>query len=334
MFIDGFNIVKDGTYIIAEIGSNHNQDKQLAYDTIDAAIECGANAVKFQSIDVNELYYSPSSSTIKLHKKIDLKESWHFDLKSYCDSKGITFFSTPTYLKAIDILEELDVSVYKLASAQVGTFPQLVRRVAELQKPTLLSTGIVNLDELKAVINIFKEVKNPNYIILHCNSMYPVSYNKVNLGLINTYQKQYDTVIGFSDHSIGTATAVAAVAMGAKVIEKHFTLSRRLPVPDASFSLEPDDFKEMVNNIRVVDQCTKNLSRQTIDAEELAFKNKIQYRLVLKQDVKRGDVIKEDHFNYLRFDSGIPATETLKVTAKFNKNIAKGVVLDYNDISV
>ena len=148
IFIDGREIGGDRAYVIAEIGSNHNQSLTLAYESIDAAVECGADAVKFQSIDIDQLYYQPSEKIKALHQKIDMEEKWHGLLSDYCQNKGITFFSAPTYLKAIDIMEEIDVPLYKLASAQIGTFPQLVEKVAATGKPVILSTGIVTTNEL------------------------------------------------------------------------------------------------------------------------------------------------------------------------------------------
>src|SRR5687767_7014684 len=132
----------DKTFIIAEIGSNHNQDKQLAFESIEAAKESGADAVKFQSLNVEKMYFNPSDDIKKLHKKIDLEESWHRELKEFSEKKELIFFSSPTYLSSVDLLESLDVVLYKLASAQIGTFPQLVRKVAGLGKPTIFSTGI------------------------------------------------------------------------------------------------------------------------------------------------------------------------------------------------
>ena len=208
----------------------------LAKETIQAAKDSGAHAVKFQSLNIDQLYLKPTEDIINVHKKIDLQEHWHKELQSYSKKLGITFFSSPTYLDAVDILEDLDVPVFKLASAQVGTFPQLVRKVAATKKPTILSTGIATFDQLQKILQIFEDEMNPNCIVLHCNSIYPVPYEKINLGRIQFFKKCFGKIVGFSDHSNGFYTAVAAVAMGAKVVEKHFTVDRNLPVPDAEFS--------------------------------------------------------------------------------------------------
>lgn len=336
MNIGKHNLKTDGTYVIAEIGSNHNQSKELAYETIDAAIECGANAVKFQSIDIDRLYFNPSQETIDLHKKIDLEESWHYDFKDYCDKKGITFFSAPTYLKAIDILEDLDVELYKLASAQIGTFPQLVEKVISLGKPVIFSTGLATTTQIGKTIRLFKKYSNPNHIILHCNSIYPTPYEKVNLGLIKHYENLFKCPIGFSDHSDGIATAIASVALGAQVVEKHFAMDRNLPVPDAPFSLEPKDFKEMVYGIRIAEQVRGMKIRTEIEPEEKGFKTAITTRLILNKSVLHGDKVKESDFTFLRSTEGISCTDLESIIASgatYTKDIQEIRELDETDIT-
>ena len=337
MNLGSHNLSTDGTYIIAEIGSNHNQSKELAYETIDAAVECGANAVKFQSINIDQLYFNPTQEIINLHKKIDLVESWHYDLKNYCDQKKITFFSTPTYLSAVDLLEELDVEIYKLASAQIGTFPQLVERVISLGKPVIFSTGLVTVHLVGEIIEIFQKYNNPNHVVLHCNSIYPTPYDKVNLGLIDHYKKEFNTTVGFSDHSDGVATAIAAVSLGAQVIEKHFTLDRNIAVPDAPFSLEPKDFKAMVDGVRIAEQVSKVRTRNVIEPEEQEFKTSIIYRLVLNKDVKQKEHIKESDFNFLRYSDGINCCELNHLISKkyqYSQNLKAGALLNKEHIAI
>ncbi len=296
-------------FVIAEIGSNHNQSLQLAYETIDAAKESGADAVKFQSINVHKLYFRPSQETLDLHKKIDFPEDWHYLLKAYCDKKNILFFSSPTYLEAVDILEDINVSLYKLASAQIGTFPQIIERVAQTCKPVIISTGLVNSSEIKKVVEIFKKVGNHQFIILHCNSIYPTPYEKVYLPTMNTYQKMFGCIAGFSDHTLGIYAPIAAVANGAKVVEKHFTISRELPVPDAAFSLEPQKFKQMIKGIRAVEKMMEKDVRVKIEEEEQSFKNSIQTKLVLAKAKKAGDKIEEDDILFRRADEGIDCAD-------------------------
>ena len=336
MKIGSHDLSTNGAYIIAEIGSNHNQDKNLAFDTIDAAIDCGANAVKFQSINIDKLYFKPTPKIIELHKKIDLKESWHYELKSYCDKKGIDFFSSPTYLSSIDILEEINVPLYKLASAQIGTFPQLVKKVISIGKPVIFSTGISTVSEIKNVISIFKKHNNNKYILLHCNSIYPTPYKKVNLNCIPMYKSLFGSPVGFSDHSDGFITSVGAVALGAQVIEKHFVLDKSVDVPDAPFSLEPKNFKLMVEYLRIVEKTIGINPREDIEEEESGFKKSIITRLILKGKSTEGDYLKEDDFLFLRSASGISCTELnklIKKKAKYSKNISKQRELHESDIT-
>ena len=331
--IDGFEVGGDKTYVIAEIGSNHNQSFDLALESVDAAKESGANAVKFQSLNVDKLYLNPSDSIKELHKRIDLQEEWHQKLNDYCIKKEITFHSTPTYMESIDILEQLNVKLYKLASAQIGTFPQLVNKVASLGKPTIFSTGLTSLSDLDQVVDIFEKNNNPNYIILHCNSIYPAPYDKINLKLIETYQKRYGKIIGFSDHSDGIATAIAAVSLGAKVIEKHFAIDRKLPVPDAPFSLEPDEFKDLVEGIRIAELAVNERDRNEIEKEESAFKQQILYRLVSKNRIEKGSTLKQEDLQYLRNPNGIDCRfeadylgRNLKETVKSNTLITEDLL--------
>lgn len=326
-------IGSESTFIIAEIGANHCQSLQLAYEHIDAAKACGADAVKFQSIDIGELYHKPSAETIALHKQIDFPEEWHPLVKEYCDKKDIVFFSTPTYLKSIDLLEAVDVSLYKLASAQVGTFPQLVKKVAEAGKPVILSTGLVSYSELERVVKIFNEAGNPNFVILHCNSIYPTPFHKVHLQLMDTYRKMFGCIVGFSDHTEGIAIPTAAVALGAKVIEKHFVLDKSMPSPDAPIAIEPPLFKEMVDAIRAVEQATAPYSRTEIYAEEKGFKDKIATRLFLNADKQAGETLTETDFTFLRYTEGVDCRNMDTVLGKkLRRDLPAGSLLRSSDI--
>lgn len=323
----------DKTFIIAEIGSNHNQDKQLAFESIEAAKESGADAVKFQSLNVEKMYFNPSDDIKKLHKKIDLEESWHSTLKEFSEKKGLIFFSSPTYLSSVDLLESLDVVLYKLASAQIGTFPQLVRKVARLGKPVIFSTGIVSYSELEKVVNIFNEEGNPNFMILHCNSLYPTPYDQVNLQLMGTYKQMFGCIVGFSDHTDNVYAPIGAVAMGAKIIEKHFALSRSLPVPDAAYSLEPKEFKIMSEGIRAIEQTGGISYRTEILPDEMLFKKKILYRLVLNKAKRKGELISPGDYDYLRSPEGIDCRDQRAFLQQIaTRDIAKGELLSISDL--
>ena len=325
------------TFVIAEIGSNHNQSLSLAYESIDAAVECGADAVKFQSINIDQLYYQPSESTRALHKKIDLDEKWHWLLDDYCRKKGIIFFSAPTYLGAVDILEEINVPLYKLASAQIGTFPQVVEKVAKTGKPIILSTGIVTRTELKDVISLIQRHDNQKIVILHCNSIYPTTYDRVFLPVMADMKKEYECIVGFSDHTLDIFVPLAAVAMGAKVIEKHFALDCNLSVPDASFSLEPTDFKKMVEGIRAIDKSIARNERQNLQEAESQFKEAIRTRLVSNKMLKKGEVVRLEDFRFLRHSEGIDCRELgryLESRAVYSKDIEVNKIIYDSDMLV
>jgi sialic acid synthase SpsE len=335
----GNRLVGEGqkTFVIAEIGSNHNQSLSLAYETIDAAVECGADAVKFQSILVDELYMNPSEAVKELHRKIDMEEDWHKLLKDYCDKKGIIFFSSPTYMSAVDLLENINVDLYKLASAQIGTFPQITEKVAQTGKPVIFSTGIVSYSEVERAVKIFLKNNNRNFIILHCNSIYPTPYNRVNLELMEVYQKMFGCITGFSDHTDGIYIAIAAVARGAKVIEKHFAMDLSLPVPDAPFSLEPPEFKLMVDGIRAAEQAIGVNYRTEIQPEEQQFKQSILYRLVTNKPKKQGEVFTKEDFIYKRNPEGIDCRDMeylLTLNPRASRDVSKGELMHWDMVNM
>lgn len=291
----GAQIGAGRVFVIAEIGSNHATSLQTALESIDAAAETGADAVKFQSIDLHALYHQPSDATRALHEKIDLPEAWHEPLKRRCDERGLVFFSSPTYLRAIDVLESIGVSLYKLASAQIAVFPQLVRRVAELQKPVILSTGLVTQDEIARVVGIFREAGNEQFVILHCNSVYPAAPEIVHLPRMLDYQRHFGCHVGFSDHTVSSTASVAAVAMGASVIERHFTLSRSLDSPDAPLSLEPDEFSNFVHSVREAEAVCQPAPRTDLEPDEQAFKTRIRHCLLTTRAIRAGELLSEDN---------------------------------------
>jgi sialic acid synthase SpsE len=333
--VRNFTIGGEKTFIIADIGSNHKQDLSLAKESIIAAAEAGADAIKFQSIQLNDLYLKPDAKTTEFIKKLEFPEEWHRILKEFCDERGIIFFSSPTYLKAVDLLEDVDVPLYKLASAQIGTFPQLVEKVAALKKPTIFSTGIAAYEEIIRAVNIFKKYNNDQFIILHCNSIYPTPPERVNLQLMSVYQQMFGNPVGFSDHTEGTTIACAAVSLGARVIEKHFTLDRKLDTPDSnSFACDPAEMKKLVTEIRAIEAATRTWQhRLDIQPEEKAFKNSIQTRLILAHDIQKGSPLSSNDFCFLRSDDGVDCRElSMVINKRAGKDLKKGQSLNYSDL--
>lgn len=329
--INGFEIGGDRCYLIADVGSNHKQDLTLAKESIDAAAEAGANAVKFQSINLEGLYQAPDQATADFIRKLEFPEDWHQQLAEYSKARGVVFFSSPTYFKAVDLLEEVEVPLYKLASAQVGTFPQMVERVASLKKPTIFSTGIANYEEITKAVRIFEQAGNDQYIILHCNSIYPVPPQKVNLPLMDTYKAMFNCPVGFSDHTNGIHIPLAAVAKGASVIEKHFTLDKNFDTPDStSFAADPAEFSQLVTQVREVeDAMIRRRPRLEIQEEEKNFKDSIIYRAKLKKSIVKGGSVSYNDLDYSRYHQGIDARKVFnnRNLGIANQDLSKGVIL-------
>jgi len=322
------------TFVIAEVGSNCKNDLDLAKEHISAAKSCGADAVKFQSLNMSKLYLRPSKSVVDLYQKINLDEDIHSELKDYADKIGITFFSSPTYLEAVDILLKLDVDLFKIASAQVGTFPRLIDKVASTKKPTIFSTGLSNYENLANTVNIFENYNHQDYAILHCNSLYPTPYDKVFLDRIEVYRGMFNVPIGFSDHTHGIAVILAAVALKANIIEKHFKLDEITGTPDAEFSIGVNEFSTMVSSIRAVEKSLGNKPRNTIEKDEKSFQVDISYKLVLKKRKNIGDRIMINDFDYLRDKDGIDASFDSFVAENFvfSREMEKGVIIRWSDL--
>jgi sialic acid synthase SpsE len=287
-------------FLIAEIGSNHASSLDIAIESIDSAYRAGADAVKFQSINLNALYHNPDQDIRSLHRRIDLPENWYPELKLQCERLGLVFLSSPTYLSAVDLLESMGVSLYKLASAQVAVFPQLVERVALLGKPVLLSTGLATESELSRVVDIFRRVGNENFIILHCNSVYPAAPEIVHLPRMLNYQRRFSCSVGFSDHTASNVASIASVAMGAAVIERHFTISRKIDSPDAALSLEPDEFRDFAISIREAESICRDLPRDNLEHDELIFKKRIQHTLIATKEILSGQIIDSNNSELMR----------------------------------
>jgi len=272
-------------FIIAEAGSNHNRKLDQAFKLIDIAVEAGADAVKFQTYSAEKIYSkkTPKMSYLKkdnltrekesvwdLVKRIEMPREWHKDLADYCTEKGVVFLSTPFDLKAVDELEKF-VSAYKIASFEITHLP-LLEYVAKKRKPIILSTGVADLSDIELALDTIYGQGNKDVILLHCAINYPPKYDDLNLRSIQTMRQAFQLPIGFSDHTLGITSDIAAVALGACVIEKHFTLDRTLPGPDHPFALEPDELKEMVQAIRDTESALGSPIKKHTEAEEEMYR--------------------------------------------------------------
>ena len=257
------------TFIIAEAGVNHNGSLELAKKMIDVAVEAGADAVKFQTFKAEKVVsrYAPKAeyqkktttadeSQLEMVKKLELDEVAHEKLLAYCRSRNIQFLSTPFDLESIDLLNKLGLEIFKIPSGEITNLPYL-RKIGALKKEIILSTGMANLGEIEAVLDVLTSTgtKLKDITILHCNTEYPTPMQDVNLKAMLTIKAAFTGVnIGYSDHTEGIEVPIAAVAMGATIIEKHFTLDKNLPGPDHKASLEPDELTAMVRAIRNIEK--------------------------------------------------------------------------------
>tara|TARA_B100001250_G_C19809456_1_gene795080 strand:- start:902 stop:1939 length:1038 start_codon:yes stop_codon:yes gene_type:complete len=281
------------TYIIAEIGSNHNQDLDTALLMIQKAAETGCDAVKFQSIKFDELYLKEyeTKEFENWFKKIELNERWYKILHKQSMKYGLDFISAPTYLKSIDLLEDLKVTSYKLASPQVQSDHRIVNKVAKLNKPVFLSMGYCDIKEIKNIINLFKNLRHKKFIPLHCISHYPSAPEDANLKFINKLSSISGQPVGFSDHSSGSHLALAAVMLGACVIEKHVTLNKKSKGPDHHFAMSFKEFKKMVTKIRDIEKATKNCQDPLLSKEVHNYRDGVSLKVFTKNNIKKNSKI-------------------------------------------
>lgn len=298
---DKFIGTGEPTFIIAEAGSNHNRDLETAKKLIDVAYDAGADAVKFQTYSAETLYSkkTPEFSHMKgqniydLIKGIELPREWQQELAEYASKKSIMFLSTPFDYTAVDELDEIGVPAFKLASVEIVDL-ELLKYAASKQKPMIISTGMANLGEIEDAINAVHSEGNYDVTLLHCNSLYPTTPKVVNLKAIETMREAFKVGVGFSDHTLGIHISLAAVAMGACVIEKHFTLDRSLPGPDHSFAIEPDELKYLVSCIRDIDSAKGDGIKQRSALEDEEMYEKARRSIIAKCDVPAGKIITKD----------------------------------------
>jgi N,N'-diacetyllegionaminate synthase len=305
-------------FIIAEAGVNHNGDVDLAKRLVDAAQNAGADAVKFQTWITEKLvapdapmaeYQKQNLGTaqtqFEMLKSLELSQQQFREIKAHADNRGILFFSTPDEEDSCDFLIELGVPLLKIGSAEVTNLPYL-RHVAMKRKPVILSTGMSTLSEVEAAVRVFESAGNSQLILLHCVSSYPADPADCNLRAVETMSQAFDCPTGFSDHTLGVHVAVAAVARGSCVIEKHLTLDQSLPGPDHRASLEPQEFAAMVSAIRSVESALGNgVKRPT--AAELATKKVVQKTIVARRDIKAGGTVNEADVSLRRTSGGLEA---------------------------
>ena len=323
-------------FIVAEAGINHNGEVEKAKMLISAAAEAGADAIKFQThIPEKEMIKEgPTAayvgeSLFDLLKKVELSLEDYKELKRYAEKKGLLFLSTPFSMEAIDLLDDLGVKAFKISSGDLTTFPML-EKIAKKGKPIILSTGMSSYEEIKNSINFIKKINN-QLIILHCTSDYPTKYENVNLGVIKKLKDDFRFPVGISDHSEGIYIALAAVALGACLVEKHFTTNRSWPGPDQKVSIEPGELEELVKGAKAIKKALGD--EKTVTKDELEGQKMARKSIVSTKQIPKGTIIKEDMVGIKRPGTGIPAKELFKVIGKRTKrHIKSDTVINWRDL--
>jgi N,N'-diacetyllegionaminate synthase len=312
--------VKNKVLIIAEAGVNHNGNYEVAKQLIDVAAEAGADCVKFQTFSTEKLVSATAqlaeyqlkntsaeeSSQFNMLKKLEMPEHWHYDLKKYAETRQIIFLSTGFDEKSVDLLEKVGVPFFKIPSGEITNQPYLVH-IAIKGRPVILSTGMSDLAEIKDAVDILlsKGITKEMITVLHCNTEYPTPMADVNLKAMNTIRQTLGIAVGYSDHTLGIEVPIAAVALGATVIEKHFTVDRNMAGPDHAASLEPAELKAMVAAIRNIEQAISGDGEKKASVSEL--KNKIVARksIHLKKNIEAGHILAANDLEMKRPGDGI-----------------------------
>lgn len=327
-------------FVIAEAGVNHNGDLKLARALIDVAVEAGADAVKFQTFQAEHLVTpeapkaeyqrrttGDSESQFEMLQRLELSADAQRELQSYCHERGIIFLSTPFDEEAVDLLDKLGVPAFKISSGDLTNSP-LLEHVASKGKPVILSTGMSELSELIEAVSVLNIAGCENPVLLHCVSNYPAEPAEVNLRAMQTMRSAFDVPVGFSDHTKGIDVALAAVALGACVIEKHFTLDRTLPGPDHRASLEPAELRELVRSIRRVETALGS-GRKVPTASEIETAKVARRSLVAARDIPAGATLERDMVVMRRPGTGLsPAMLNTLLDRRAVCEIAAGTLLN------
>ena len=344
MKIGNFDLEKDGTYIIAELSANHGGKISIAKQTIKAAKEIGANAIKIQTytaetitLDCDKDDFIIKGGTLwddkklfDLYKEAYLPWEWHQELFDYAREIGIDIFSSPFDKTAVDLLEKLNPSAYKIASFEITDY-ELIRYVASKGKPIIISTGIATIEEIQDAVNICRDENNEEIVLLKCTSAYPASLESANLNTIPNLSQTFQVTSGFSDHTLGITGPVVACTLGAKVIEKHFILDKSIGGADCEFSLDKTEFKQMIQAIRDTE---KLLGTVDYSMDEKKQKNRRFSRsLYIAEDIKKGDVFTKKNIRSVRPGYGLHPKYLQDILGKVaDRNLSFGTPLAFKYI--
>jgi pseudaminic acid synthase len=335
---------ENSTFIVAELSANHNGSLEKAIKTIRAAKHAGADAIKLQTytadtitLDCKTDHFRIKQGTLwdgkylyDLYKEAYTPWEWHAELFKVAKEEGIICFSTPFDNTAVDFLENLNTPAYKIASFEITDIP-LIQYVASKGKPVIISTGIAGINDIEMALDACKEIGNDQLILLKCTSSYPAPIEDANLIMIPDMARRFGTIIGLSDHTLGDNVAIAAVALGAKIIEKHFIIDRKVGSPDSQFSMEPNEFQAMVNSIRSVEQA---LGKVSYDISINTRKNLIFSRSIfVVKDIIAGEVFTAENIRSIRPGNGLHPKYLKYVLGKQSvTNLSKGTPLSWEHI--
>jgi len=328
-------------FIVAEMSGNHNQSYEKALEIIDAAASAGVDAIKIQTytpdtitIDCDKEYFQVKTNNAwagqtlyQLYQKAYTPWDWQPKLKKYAEEKGLLLFSAPFDITAVDFLEKMKVELYKVASFEVVDIP-LLKRIGQTKKPVLMSRGMASTEEIELAIKTLKDNGTPQVAILHCVSSYPAKPEEMNLSTIADVSKKFGVISGLSDHTLGIETSIASVALGASIIEKHLTISRAEGGPDAGFSLEPNEFKHLVEDIR---RTKKSIGAPIYkpgkeESENIIFRKS----LFIVKDIKEGEKFSPENVRSIRPGHGLEPKYYEEVVGKVaNQDIERGTPLTW-----
>lgn len=318
-------------FIIAEAGVNHNGDINIAYKMIDKAVEAKVDAIKFQTFKseklvskfANKAEYQKKTtgkeeSQLEMIRKLELNFREFEELNNYCKHKKIMFLSTGFDSESIQFLNGLGMEIFKIPSGELNNLPYLIE-IAKLNKKVIISTGMSNIEEIGTALEILKKYGTKEISVLHCNTEYPTPMKDVNLLAMHTIKNKFDVEVGYSDHTIGVEVPIAAVALGARVIEKHFTLDNNMEGPDHKASIESEELKELVKKIRNTEMALGSSNKIVTESEK---KNKEIARrsIVAKTDIKIGEIFSEKNITVKRPGNGIGPENWFKVIGKIAKS--------------
>jgi len=329
--IDSTIINEEKTYVIAEGGLNHNGDVKIAKALIDAANNSGANAIKFQTYKT-ENFVRRTNQYFDVFKNAELSFEQFGELKDYSKSLGLTFFSTPFDFESAEFLNQLDIPCFKIASSDLTNLP-LITNIAKMQKRMIISSGLATMNEIEAAVNCCLFEGNNKIALLHCVANYPTQPNEVNMNVISTLKKIFDIPIGYSDNGESTLVDIVAVSMGANIIEKHFTLDKKMSGPDHGFSIDPNGLKLLISQINEIDQM-KGDGIKIPQLSEIKNRMSIRKSITAKRDLKIGEKIHQTDILIKRPADGIePKYLNIILGKTLTANIKKDSPIFWSNIS-